>query len=400
LHAWFTRSWHIVLGVALVLLLLRMVAPFGIRSMVNKRLKDVPEYAGQVADVDLHIWRGGYTLQKLEIFKTTGDTREPYFSADEIDFSLAWRELFRGRVVSDIDVEKGSLTIVNGPTEESSQKDADKRWQAVIEDLFPIEITRFELSDSTIRFIDRDAKPEVDLVLTDLGMVAKGLQNRPSEKRGPMPASVELQARTIGDGELTLFGEGNLLAEQPLFKLNLELKGVHLPALNPFLQAYGNVDVSSGNFELFLEVAAAEGRYEGYVKPFFEDLVFKGVEDENKPIMKRLWERLVAGMATLVKNKKKDEVATRVPFSGEFGATDVGILATIGNLFRHGFGRALTERLEGSIFPPKEGGWLKPDDPKKQKEEARSEGADGGAEREAKGGRAGESAPVRPQGKP
>jgi hypothetical protein len=350
---WFRRSWHIVVAVALVVLAIRIALPYTIKSFINQRLQKIPEYAGRVEDIDLSVIRGAYQLEGIEIDKTTGETREPYFAAKRIDFSLAWRDLFRGRFVGDFVLDTGSLTIVNGPTEESSQKEVDRRWQDVIEDIFPIEITRLEIKDSMIRFIDRDADPKVDIELRGLELVAKGLRNRPSDKRGPLPADIELKAKTIGTGDLRLFGGLDLLADQPRFKLNLELVNVDLTALNDFLLAYGNVDVSQGDFQLFIEMAAADGRYEGYIKPFLDNLDFKDVEaNKNKNIRERLWERLVSGLSTLVKNKPRDQVATRIPFSGEFGQTDVGILATIGNLLRHGFGRALSERLEGQVFAP------------------------------------------------
>jgi hypothetical protein len=358
---WFRRSWHIVVAVALVVLAIRIALPYTIKSFINQRLQKIPEYAGRVEDIDLSVIRGAYQLEGVEIDKTTGETREPYFAAKRIDFSLAWRDLFRGRFVGDFVLDTGSLTIVNGPTEESSQKEVDRRWQDVIEDIFPIEITRLEIKDSMIRFIDRDADPKVDIELRGLELVAKGLRNRPSDKRGPLPADIELKAKTIGTGDLRLFGGLDLLADQPRFKLNLELVNVDLTALNDFLLAYGNVDVSQGDFQLFLEMAAADGKYEGYIKPFLDNLDFKDVEaNKNKNIRERLWERLVSGLSTLVKNKPRDQVATRIPFSGEFGQTDVGILATIGNLLRHGFGRALSERLEGQVFAPTGGDVLKP----------------------------------------
>jgi hypothetical protein len=359
---WFRRSWHIVLVVALVLLAVRLVLPHTMKTLINQRLEKIPEYAGHVEDIDLSIWRGAYQLEGVEILKTNGQTREPFFKARRIDFSLAWRDLFRGRFVGDFVLEDAELIIVNAPTEDSSQTEVvDKRWQDAIEDIFPIEITRLEITDSRIRFIDTDADPKVDIALDGLEVVVKGLRNRPSEKRGPLPAEIELRAKTIGNGDLRVFGGLDLLAEQPRFKLNLELINVDLPALNDFLLAYGNVDVSRGEFQLFLEVAAAEGRYEGYIKPFFDDLDFKNVEDKSKPVTQRLWEKMVSGLSTFLKNKPRDQVATRVPFSGEFGETDVGVLATIGNLIRHGFGRALSEQLEGEIFAPSGDGVLKPD---------------------------------------
>jgi hypothetical protein len=53
----------------------------------------------------------------------------------------------------------------------------------------------------------------------------------------------------------------------------------------------------------------------------------------------------------LVKNKSRDQVGTRIPFEGRFGDPQVGLWATISNLFRHGFIRAFNPTVEGSVDP-------------------------------------------------
>jgi len=85
------------------------------------------------------------------------------------------------------------------------------------------------------------------------------------------------------------------------------------------------------------------------VKPFFENLDFHNTEDKNKGIGARLWEHLVATAAWIVKDKSRDQVATRIPFEGKFGDAKVGLFATISNLFRHGFIRAFNPVVEGSV---------------------------------------------------
>jgi len=374
--------------VVLLVVALRFALPYMLESAINRRLQNIPDYSGSVGDIDLHLWRGAYQLEEVEIRKTSGEVSEPFFAAKKIDFSLAWRDLFRGRIVGDIELEEAALTLVSGPTAESSQKEGDRRWQEVIEDLFPIEITRLEIDDSVIRFLDTTADPKVDIEIRDLDATITGLRNRRKATEEGMPAHVLIEGTTIGDGDLRLMGGVDWLAEQPRFKLDLELRDVDLRALNEFLLAYANVDVSRGKFQLFLEVAAADGRYEGYIKPFFEDLDFNNVADENKPVTQRIWENIVGALAHLVKNKPRDQVATRVPFAGEFGDADIGLLAAIGNLLRHGFGQALSERLEGDIFTPDEGGVLKPDEAAKE----------GSARDESK--TPDEDKPLRPEGKP
>ena len=348
---WPRRVVVTIVVVVSVLLAARIALPFVVKQQVNDRLQGIPGYTGQVADIGIALWRGGYALEGVEIYKVSEEVRTPFVRAREIAFSVAWRDLFRGKIVSDIHVDEGQLTFVVGETEAESQTDVDRRWQDVIEDLFPLEITHFELNHGLLRYQDATKTPEVDVFVTNMRVVATGLRNRPSENGEEYPAEILVEGDSLGGGRLRLAISAEPLAAQPHFHLSAKLAGVNLPELNESLRAIANVDVSRGTFELAAEMAGKDGGFQGYVKPFFEDLDFDNIEDENKGVLTRLWENVVQGLAWLVKNKARDQVGTRIPFQGEFGDPEVGLWATIGNLFRHGFVRAFNPTVEGTLEP-------------------------------------------------
>lgn len=346
---WPRRVLVTVVAILVLLVAVRIALPFAIERLVNQRLAAIPSYSGAVQDIDIHLFRGAYSLEGLAIFKDDGTMRQPFFSAADIDFSIAWRDLWRGKIVSDIHVQKGELVFVQGPTADATSTGADQPWQAVIEDLFPIDITHFELRDGSIRYIDATTEPRVDVFITNMRAIATGLRNRPDEAGEELPAEVTIAGDSLGGGEVHLQLAAEPLAAQPHFELSLKVDDVNLPALNEFLKAYANVDVSRGTFQLAAEMAGRHGAFQGYVKPFFNDLDFSDVEGDDKNIGERIWERIVAGFAWLVKNKSRDQVATRVPFQGRFGDPDVGLWPTIANLFRHGFVQAFNPTVEGTV---------------------------------------------------
>ena len=59
--------------------------------------------------------------------------------------------------------------------------------------------------------------------------------------------------------------------------------------------------------------------------------------------------RLVAAFTWVVKDKFRDQLATRIPSDGKFGDAKVGLLASIANLFRRGFIRAFNPTVEDSV---------------------------------------------------
>lgn len=337
--------------IVVVLIAARIALPQVVKSKVNERLRGIPGYTGHVGEIDIALWRGAYTLHDLEVYRVSGDVREPFVLARMIDFAVAWRELFRGKIVSDIRVDKGELTFVAGETEEESQKDVDRRWQDVIEDLFPLEITHFELRNGTLRYQDMTTEPHLDVFVENMRVVATGLRNRPEEAGAEFPAEVTIDGETLGGGQLSIDVRADPLAAQPHFHLSAKVDGVNLPDLNEFLRAFANVDVSQGTFQLAAEMAGKEGGFQGYLKPFFEDVDFTDIEERDKGVLTRIWEKAVQGLAWLVKNKERDQLATRIPFQGRFGDPEVGLFTTIANLFRHGFVRAFNPTVEGSIDP-------------------------------------------------
>jgi hypothetical protein len=231
------------------------------------------------------------------------------------------------------------------------QLTADRRWQDVINDLFPIDITHFVIEHGLLHYADATRTPAIDLSITELNVDATGLRNRPSDKGEEFPAKINLTGQTPGHGKLGIFSKLEPLAEPAHLEVNVELKDVSLPVLNDFLRTYAHVDVSKGRFELFGQLAVGGGHYEGYVKPFLDQIDFKDFQNQDASIGKRLWETIVSAVVDLVKNKKRNQFATRIPFSGDAGKMDVGTWTAIANALHHGFIKALHEGFEGTTHP-------------------------------------------------
>jgi hypothetical protein len=346
------RACLVTLGIVVVLLIsARAIAPEYIHRAINHRLSRIPGYVGRVGGIHLAVWRGAYRIDAMVIEKANGKVREPFFSAKSIDFSVAWRDLFRRKFVSDIFITDGRLTFLNGPTAETSQMDADKRWQDVVNDIFPIDITHLVIKGGVLRYVDTTRTPRVDVAINDLEVVATGLRNKTEENGQPFPAQIDISGRTFGDGDLRLNAQAEPLADQAHFKIDLELKHVSLPTLNDLLRAYVGIDVSRGQFDVFGQMAMQNGHYEGYIKPFMNRVDFANQDDPNKKLGERLWKGIVVAVVKLFKNGDTKQIATRIPFSGDAKGMDVMTLRTILNGLRNGFVKALAPGLEGTTHP-------------------------------------------------
>ncbi len=348
-------AWRWGSGVVVFILVLlvgvRLALPSLLKRGINDRLDAIPEYMGRVDAVGISLWRGAYTLYGLDIRKRSGLTKEPFAAAKEIDFSIAWRELFRGKIVGDITVLQPKLTFIAAPTQEEKQLATDHRWQDAIHDIFPIDITFLRISEGEVRYINESTTPKVDVRIAHLDSISTGLRNRADTTEGEFPARIDARGETIGGGHLTLITQIEPLAAKPHFLLKLQVEHVAMPALNEFLRAYGGVDVSAGTFNGYLEAMARDGHYRGYFKPFFENVNFSAREGEHPPLHQQIWEGFVRVFAWVFKNHARDDVATRIPFEGDFEATQTSTWETIKTLVRHAFIEPLQQKLDSRPGP-------------------------------------------------
>lgn len=340
--------WTIIAIIVLVIAG-RIALPHIVKRYVNQQLNNIPDYRGSVADIDIQLIRGAYKIKGLKLEKTTGHVPVPFIDIPEMDLSVQWKELFHGSVVGEIVVQNPQLNFVNAPSEDQQQVGVGEEGKRSLESLFPFNLNRFQVNNGNIRFRDFHREPKVDIYVTNLFATATNLTNS-REVNDRLPAGVVARGTTIGEGELELLLRLNPLEEQPTFELVAGITNMNLVALNDFMRAYGKFDVNSGKFQVFTEVAAADGRYEGYVKPFFENLdIFDWDKERKKNLLQKFWQAIVAGVGAAFKNQPEDQLATRIPIEGNFEKTDIDLLATIGGILRNAFVSALLPKVDREI---------------------------------------------------
>src|SRR5690349_20203561 len=91
----------VLLAVALLLIAARVAMPYFVEDYANDKLASLDSYHGHVGDIDIHLWRGAYSIDDIEIVKTGASRPVPFFRADRLDLSVEWRSLFRGSIVSE-----------------------------------------------------------------------------------------------------------------------------------------------------------------------------------------------------------------------------------------------------------------------------------------------------------
>jgi len=119
--------------------------------------------------------------------------------------------------------------------------------------------------------------------------------------------------------------------------------------VNPWLREYIKADAEAGKFELYLELAAADGKFKGYAKPILQDVDIYRSGEEEQSALKRFWEGFLDFAANVFENQDADQVAARIPFSGTIKDPQTNLFATIASVMRNAFISAFARSLEGSI---------------------------------------------------
>lgn len=361
------RGWIIAAASVIVLLLLiRFVGSPLAKAAVNRKLAEMPDFVARAEAVTLAVWRGGLDVRDFVLYERGFENEPPLLHVKKASVAFAPGALFTGKLGGSIRVTGLEVNAIKrtddeaGPkgqepeereaevkAEVQEKKEAVKRWQDELRQAIPMEITRFELTDGRIHFVDVTKQPEAEVAIENLRVVATDLQNRPEPDGDPLPAKVQVEGVMTGNGQLKASVAVDPLAEQPRFQGSFEVRGLSLPPLNSFLLAYANADVSAGTFEVYSEIQAQNGAYEGYVKPLFHDLDFRTASDRDKNAAELLAKKVVTAVASLLENEDEEQVATRAPFSGNFADNEVDIWTTIATLFRNAFVQALRGGFEG-----------------------------------------------------
>ncbi len=340
----------LTVGIALTALLaVRIALPYVIENVVNRQLAAVDGYDGRIEDVDLGIWRGAASIEGIHIVRTTeGRRNEPFFDCDRISVSIEWKSLLQGALVAEGDAVRPVLNLIQAKKEEEQQLGTETKWPTFLADYYPFDINTFRVHDATVRLRTPQIPFEKALVAHDVQAVLSNLTNVVESGKETF-AQFEVRGAVLKDSPLRINGSLNPLAKQPTFDVNLQLGSVQLSELNPWLQQYAKADAQAGTFELYMEIAAADGGFEGYAKPLMRDVDIYGKQEQDDSLLRKAWEGIVEFATNIVENDEEDQVGARVPFSGTIDNPDTSIWQTIVSVLRNAFVSAFARSLEGSV---------------------------------------------------
>jgi Domain of Unknown Function (DUF748) len=232
------------------------------------------------------------------------------------------------------------------PTKELSKKADKVIREHSNEPTLELDINDVEISDSELGIVNKASEPQYRLFVSGAQVKIQNLSNHAEEG----VATITATGRFMNSGKTRLVARLRPKAKSPNFDLQLAVEQAELKALNPLLKAYIGADVVAGQFSFYSEIAVRNGVVDGYVKPLFKDVdVYDPKQDRKKGIFAKLYEGILGGLAWVLENRPREEVATTTKISGKLSDPETSLADIIIGLVQNAFFRAVLPGLEREI---------------------------------------------------
>jgi len=339
------KRYIIPISIIALLIALRLLMPVLVKKYVNDVLADIPGYYGHVNDIDIALYRGAYVIDNLELSKVEAGSKVPFLDFKQTDISIEWNALLNGKIVSELEMHQPKIIYVFEDQQSGGTEPEVEDWTKALTDLVPIEINNLTITDGTVAFVQLQADPNIDLNLHNINLTATNLRNVVQKKR-TLPSQLNATATSIGKGKMVMDGKMNLVKEVPDMDIAFSITDADVKALNDFTKYYAEIDFDSGLFEIYGELAIADGYLKGSMKPIIKNSKLVGKEDG---FIETLWEGFVGFFKFVLKNQKNDTLATKIPIEGDLNNVGTKIWPTITNIFKNAWIQAFKGVVDNDI---------------------------------------------------
>ena len=239
-------------GILAALLLFLFVASYflnePLRGSMERRINaPLKGYSVRLPGAHFQIVGLSLTLKGLTVSQQANPD-PPIARFPVLHFDIHWREILRGKVVTEVELERPEVRIDlrQYRTEAASPVPLKERgWQQAVEAIYPFKINDLTIRDGTLTYIDQD--PKRPLRLTRLNLEASNIRNVRLPEN-VYPSSFHMETAIFGTGRGIVEGNANFLSEPHLgINARLTLEKVPLEYFRPVV-ARTNLSIRSGTF--------------------------------------------------------------------------------------------------------------------------------------------------------
>ena len=339
------KKFYIPTIIIAVLIIFRMVLPQILLHQANKYLSEFsPTYYLHMDDLDLSILRGAYSFQGVT-GNLKGDEKQ-FLKITEVDVSIAWRHLLKGKVVTDIVTQDLDFLFLSDMTKLNPPK---KEAEDVKETLFPVKVESVDLKNARVVFEEYPAL--ADNSRLKIENINGRITNLTPSEADPL-SDFNLGASIQGSSELVFIGSLNLIKKPMLWDVDVEMKNFNLASLNAVLKRNLPLTFTKGNLDLYAEAKNEKGVIKGYIKPFITNIDVVANKEKFVGIKHFGIEVLTALANLILRDSETKTVATYVDFNYD-GKFNINTSQGIEKAIENGFNQKLTPGIENKYHMDK-----------------------------------------------
>jgi hypothetical protein len=332
------KKFYIPAIIILVLIVFRMILPEILLKKTNQYLSEFsPTYYLHMKDLDISILRGAYRFEEVT-GKLKGDEKK-FLSISTVDVSIAWRELFKGRIVTDIVTENLDFLFLKDMSKLASPK---KDAKDIKETLFPVKVESVDLKQARVVFEEYPSLSDASRLKIE--NINGRVTNLTPSKNNPL-SDFNLAASLQGSSEMVFIGGLNLTQTPMSWDVDVELKDFDISTLNAVLKRNLPLTFTKGRLDLYAEAKNDNKIIKGYIKPFIKD-VDVVANSESFVGFKHFGIEILTAIGNLfLRESDTKSVATYLDFYYD-GKFNVSTGQGISNALEHGFKQKLKPGIE------------------------------------------------------
>lgn len=209
-----------------------------------------------------------------------------------------------------------------------------------------LRVDRAYASGANVGYVNKAADPAYRVFIVEGELAMENLSNHFTEGT----AVAVLTGKFMGTGATAVRATFRPETTGPDFDIDVRIDDTDMRGMNQLLRAYGKFDVTGGRFSFYSQLRIKDRQITGYVKPLFRDLdVYDGRQDREKGLFRKLYEGMVGGLAKLLENAPRDEVATKTTVSGRLDDPQTSSVQTILRLIQNAFFQAILPGFDREI---------------------------------------------------
>ncbi|HRF91438.1 MAG TPA: DUF748 domain-containing protein, partial [Desulfobacter postgatei] len=299
--------------------------------------------------------KAGFKVEKVPI-----DYFKPVIARSNLSISsgvlqasgdLEYAPNIKKAVIQDLTVQGMKIDYVHSAATKGAEKKRAQKVEKAAKKVsnepgILLSVNQLNFTDCTVGMENKAADNPYRVFISDLSLRLQNLSNHFSQG----PAEAKLSGKFMGNGVTSASAKFRPEKKGPDFDLYVKIEDTQLKSMNDLLRAYGDFDVTAGIFSFITELHVKNDVITGYVKPFFKDMkVYDKRQDKDKGLFKKMYEMLIGGVANLLENRPREEVATKADISGPVKNPKTSTWQIVIELIRNAFFKAILPSFEREV---------------------------------------------------